>query len=551
MSPPHPGALPTYQAATSRDPWPIIAPYIPAEDLCNTSLTSHALHRALRHLIWASPAPWFTLYDRSAAAGFADFLRCIRLATAETRDAVVSLDLTYRGSELGADLPRDWLSTVIRLLPRLRRLVLDGSPHVDHQTLSALKNASADELELLSMAACPNVTHAGFLCLLRACPALLYLDVSGCKGAVVVTGCQTVNAEHGLINLRFFRCSGSGLDDVAASSLVGSFGTRLRMLDLSHNQLSDEFVEVLLNECILPPSYISVAGPSNVLNSESPRSVLNSEDHGTRALDRLTTEHIKDGELVEILNDLDDVHWQEGLDTLILRGNRLTTQSLIRLLQTCRLQFLYLGSHIPLQDHPNHDVLKDRTELLASLSHYGGPILRGLELRFDDLYGLQVAPAASLKLAAFPQLRYLALTDVPLWLTESQAKAYLGGDGIPRLLAEALAEKSADDDASGSVRLEMLLIRFAKPSTRSVFKPSVHRSYTGLTDGEALSAAAEDDFSFFDDHSVSEGDPPGGRHQLGEKPVNFRHEVGMVVEQIHRDRQHIRNCTIAVEGELG
>ncbi|KAL2808706.1 hypothetical protein BJX63DRAFT_408228 [Aspergillus granulosus] len=50
---------PSYQSATTRDAWPIIAQYIPSSDLCAVTLVCQRWHRVFVPFLWGNPASHF------------------------------------------------------------------------------------------------------------------------------------------------------------------------------------------------------------------------------------------------------------------------------------------------------------------------------------------------------------------------------------------------------------------------------------------------------------------------------------------------------------
>lgn len=50
---------PSYESATDRDAWVIIAHYIPSSDLCAASLVSHRWHNLFVPFLWGDPASHF------------------------------------------------------------------------------------------------------------------------------------------------------------------------------------------------------------------------------------------------------------------------------------------------------------------------------------------------------------------------------------------------------------------------------------------------------------------------------------------------------------
>ena len=70
--------LPSYQSATNRDAWAIIAHYIPSSDLCAASLVCRRWHNLFTPLLWGNPASHFdTENDAVYSRCFDGFLRLV------------------------------------------------------------------------------------------------------------------------------------------------------------------------------------------------------------------------------------------------------------------------------------------------------------------------------------------------------------------------------------------------------------------------------------------------------------------------------------------
>ena len=50
---------PSYEIATARDPWEVIAPYIPSAELCTLSRVSRGLNKVFAPYLWGNPASHF------------------------------------------------------------------------------------------------------------------------------------------------------------------------------------------------------------------------------------------------------------------------------------------------------------------------------------------------------------------------------------------------------------------------------------------------------------------------------------------------------------
>ena len=61
---------PSYESATDRDAWVIIAQYIPSSDLCAASLVSHRWHKLVIPFLWGDPASHFGTEDDAVYGTF-------------------------------------------------------------------------------------------------------------------------------------------------------------------------------------------------------------------------------------------------------------------------------------------------------------------------------------------------------------------------------------------------------------------------------------------------------------------------------------------------
>jgi len=62
---------PSYESATARDAWTIIAHYIPSSDLCAASLVCRRWHEIFMPFLWGNPASHFGT-DNDAVYGEMD-----------------------------------------------------------------------------------------------------------------------------------------------------------------------------------------------------------------------------------------------------------------------------------------------------------------------------------------------------------------------------------------------------------------------------------------------------------------------------------------------
>ena len=50
---------PSYEVAVARNPWALIAPYIPSAELCALNRVNHGLHHVFAPCLWGNPASHF------------------------------------------------------------------------------------------------------------------------------------------------------------------------------------------------------------------------------------------------------------------------------------------------------------------------------------------------------------------------------------------------------------------------------------------------------------------------------------------------------------
>lgn len=139
----------------------------------------------------------------------------------------------------------DTLLQVIATLPNLQCLLFDSQAGLDTTKLASRVNMSLQKLSLLSMANCqvslPSKFFDG-----RSLAGLVYLDLSHtggwARGLLVDSRSFTV---QNLPNLRILKLRGKGLDATTAGSVLREFGYQLWSIDLSRNNLGDDFIDVL------------------------------------------------------------------------------------------------------------------------------------------------------------------------------------------------------------------------------------------------------------------------------------------------------------------
>ncbi|KAA8911308.1 hypothetical protein FN846DRAFT_936278 [Sphaerosporella brunnea] len=240
--------LPSYEAATTRDPLPLIANYLRREDVFVASLVSQSWRAALMPALWGAPHKYWGMGERSELTSFQLFLRSV----SELQSPIYhthTLDLESVRPTIYTTLPPSWLSMLLTKLPRLRELVMKDFPFFDHQALSATNSLFPHHLHKLVAINSHNCTPSGLSGFLSKLPQLRTLDLSG-------SCIFTIGA---LPNLTSVSLRDLQLTDTAISPLLKSLGTNLRSLDVRRNLLTDGTVSILLDYNFAPPSYLSPA----------------------------------------------------------------------------------------------------------------------------------------------------------------------------------------------------------------------------------------------------------------------------------------------------
>lgn len=258
-------------------------------------------------------------------------------------------------------------------LPNLQSLLVSQLSFFDHGALTALSVRSEQgqgdgdddrdrdgmrrsyALRLLLAQHEPNTTSAGIAEALRCFPRLVYLDLSYTTPA---RDESVISALSRLCDLQVLKLRGIGLQDADVDALATAIGTRVRLLDLRNNALTDAALGSLLRACFRPPEVIAVddhdhdgddnfggypqtqsryewsisATTTNVLGADSLRSEL-LDDHFRRQLSTPLTGRTAPEDLPHV-----------GITHLYVADNHVSVEGLANLLSTARLHVLDGGT---------------------------------------------------------------------------------------------------------------------------------------------------------------------------------------------------------------
>lgn len=265
------------------------------------------------------------------------------------RELTHTLNLPPELAEADDGLSRTWLLEVLEYLPRLQSLLVLNLPFFDHSALTALSNKrGADEslrttysLRLLLADREPNATPTGLCEALSHFSRLVFLDLSHTTAA---RDHCVLTALSRLPNLQVLKLRGIGLRDSDAGILTDTIGTRVRLLDLRDNILSDNALEFLIQRCFLPSTWPEQLGRYQFewrLPAVPFGNIL--------TIDSLKSEHLDEHFRSQLTMPLDGWSAMEdiphvGITHLYIADNRVSAQGLLNILRTCRLRVLDVGN---------------------------------------------------------------------------------------------------------------------------------------------------------------------------------------------------------------
>nr|KMM73343.1 hypothetical protein CPAG_09632 [Coccidioides posadasii RMSCC 3488] len=253
---------PSYEHATARDTWAIVARYIPSSDLCAACLVSRKWHELFVPSLWGAPALHFRGDSADVYDALTRFRKILRYSRCWVRELTHTLHLPPAPSEIYYGPERVWLLEVLEYLPKLQSLIVSRLSFFDHDSLLTLDAKSGQsrldaelrlrtyDLRLLLADREPNTTSVALRRGLLHFPKLVYLDLSYTTSA---KDYGVLSALSHLFHLQVLKLRGIGLRDPDADVLARAIGIRVRLLDLRNNLLSDSAIRALMHNCF-PPS---------------------------------------------------------------------------------------------------------------------------------------------------------------------------------------------------------------------------------------------------------------------------------------------------------
>ncbi|KAL4959300.1 uncharacterized protein BDV14DRAFT_12636 [Aspergillus stella-maris] len=340
---------PSYESATTRDAWSIIAQYIPSSDLCAVSLVCRKWHAVFMPFLWGNPASHFGTENDEVYVALTRFRRTLKYARPEVRMLTHTLHMPPALSEIYGGPRPEWLREIFEYLPCLQSLIVSQLPFFDHSAMMALRGDTSNgvssrtyNIRLLVAEREPNTTSQGIAETLLRFPELIYLDLSYTTAAKDQSVLSTISQ---LERLQVLKLRGLGLKDVDAEFVANAVGRKVRFLDLRDNKLTDLALHPLLNACFLPPGQAPNPRGRTPPASNSLNSLFANMSSPGFLRSPVVDETFREALTVPLtgrswVEDLPDV----GITHLYLADNQLTADGVASLLATARLHVLDVGT---------------------------------------------------------------------------------------------------------------------------------------------------------------------------------------------------------------
>jgi hypothetical protein len=539
---------PTYAAATSIDPWPLIAPYVEQRALTSCCLVSRHFQKIFLPELWGYPSRHFA-NDDDVVIALVKFFRDLPRASLVARESTHTLLLPPAHAEAYESPGETWLANALTLLPNLQTLIARNLSFLDGASLIALRNigsANMYNLKYLDVANCDNLTSGGLVEALKHFPRLLYLDLSYVQAARTEAALKAVGT---LLALQILKLRGVGLRDEDVVTLVTMFGLRLRSLDLRENRLTSIST---VSHAFLHHSF----APRDVANGMSRsmqdfRAVFMRDFHGDR-LDEHVFSQVTSSRVDQLAIESEA---QPGLTHLYLPEKSLHVADVSRLLDVGRLQVLDCGELVEGPASGEQDfsdlalVISRLDENELSYIRIDYRVLTTPDKRDPELTTKQLTPP--------PGLKHLCLTSVPPMVsdmlliesfinliercasaatraTQSSTHAYQLPPGLSGTAA-ASVQKHYAKTLFGLQKITLEMAQGRNTSSNTVANTSV----AARDDVHELWQSAREDFSFFTDERVGSSD----QSRLAEQAPEY--DVVAHIARFRRDRKAAYRAALA------
>lgn len=272
----------------------------------------------------------------------------MKRARLEVRVLTHTLHLPPALSEIYGGPRPEWLKDLLDYLPCLQSLMVSSLPFFDHNATVPLKLPSNPEqareypsynLRLLLAEKEPNTTSIGLAHALSRFPALIYVDLSYTSSA---RDHVVLSILGDLAELQVLKLRGIGLKDADAEFLANAIGTRVRLLDLRDNFLTDMAVRSLMQACFMPEDAFraqlhSVAHQTDGAPLRGYTATILRRPNLDETLLEVLTRPLTGRSLLENLPHV-------GITHLYISDNQLTVEGVAGLLASKRLNLLDVGT---------------------------------------------------------------------------------------------------------------------------------------------------------------------------------------------------------------
>ncbi|EPS40421.1 hypothetical protein H072_5736 [Dactylellina haptotyla CBS 200.50] len=502
FGPDQPGLPPSYDEATTRNPVPIIAPYIRREDLFNCSLVCRAWNDSISIELWGEPDACFGFGEKNPLTSFLLFLKTLPQVPTSSRFRVHTLNLERCIADIYITLSSSWFSDLLVLLPELRRLLLPAISFINHSSLltepSIKGHLPHSNLYHLNISNLTNTTSKSLVALLtNLTPTLKVLDLSRTNSAGHPDVLRVITSQ--LQNLKSLKLRWLKLTNEAVGLLARGLQVRVERLDVTGNLLTDDITRDLLDWCFMPPEFeVIVDGgredariPAAHDSDDELDAEFGDEEEWMTAK-KLQKREYKSLEILvpDMFGNLPPAAGDKGLMHLHVSNNKISAYGVCQLLSSTRLRTLDCGVlQQPLPFGLDADSVQvEPRDISMAIMYYGFRKLRNLRINyravvFNATTGTQGA-ANVLDISKLPRLKILALTDAPSSTADSTFIESLKG------FLDKLPETPSN--------LRTVVLELGDPEATEMGFYGAAAAFTGK-ETTSFFELSKDDFSFFED----------------------------------------------------
>ncbi|KAK6539861.1 hypothetical protein TWF694_008702 [Orbilia ellipsospora] len=503
--------LPSYDVATTRDPVSVVAPFIRRRDLFNCSLVCRAWHDSVASELWGEPDSCFGFGEKNPLASFVLFFKALPGTLAHTRELVHTLNLERCLASIYTNLPDSWFSTLLILLPRLRRLLLPAISFLGHGSLLGKPSIKGDlphqNLYHLNISNLTNTTSKSLVGLLtNLTPTLKVLDLSRTNSAGHPDVLRAIASQ--LQNIKSLKLRWLKLTDDAIAILARRIQVRVERLDFTGNLLTDGIAKDLLDWCFMPPEF-EVAMDGNETQARRPAAHESDDEEDAEFGDEeewMTAEKLQRREFrnLEVLvpdifgNVPPSAARDKGLTHLHISNNRISSVGVCQLLNSTRLRTLDCGVLLDGNSLSSNDGQRAANDLITAIMFYGFRKLRNL--RINQILVLDSPPGSQkqslLDISKLPRLKTLALTGIPYSTSDERFVKSLN--------------RFLDTLPGGNSNLKTIVLELMEPEAPEM---GFYDLVSPVTDSDTIKFFEEskDDFSFFEDERDVPDGPSGSK----------------------------------------